>query len=302
MKALFLSLVLLFGGGAQATTVGANILTVFTSDAATYFGPSNLASVVATQIGYLNTSFTNSLVNDVVVVSVGYMTVPAANGYTAGPCSARAQAMVDYNVNKTRDNSNADVVVVISVGSTGEEVGLAGCSDPVIGATASTAFVGAEAIAVDPANWTSLNYMWTIAHEFGHMMGLRHQTANGYAYNDPTLTPHHDGHGWIVVTSDYCIHTIMAMEVIATFPPPAIPNPYSCPPGKPQYHAPHWSNAAQWGYDGQSNLYYWGSLAYNANEVAYIHDAVATMSGFHNTKFAPNLGAAILMFLYIDLF
>lgn len=302
IKALLLSVCLLFGGAAHATTAGVNILTVFTSDAAAYFGPSNLSTVVSTQIGFLNTSFTNSLVNDVVAASVGYITVSAVNGYAVGPCAARAQAMEDYVVNKNRDTLNADVVIVIMVASGSEEAGVAGCSDLVIGAVAATAFAAVKASAIDQTLWTAYNYPWTYQHEFGHMMGLRHQVANGYAYNDPTLTPHQNGHGWTFVTYDYCIHTIMAMEVIQTFPPPAIPNPASCPVGKTQYSAPHWSNAAQTYYDSQGTLYYWGNTSYYADEVSYIHGSAVTMSGFHGQKFAPTIGASALLIFDMDLF
>lgn len=198
-------------GIAQAQTV--RILTVFSPQAVSMFGSSNLQNIVNTNMSNFQQAFVNSGITGVQMVSAGILA--SSNGALDNNFSDTSfnsglwQLQHDEMVLQTRDVTNADIVVayVSSVNNTGA-YGLAQMTN----ATPANAF----AVVTTNSVW-EFSYL----HEVGHLLGARHQDKRGdVEFRDDRATSPPNGHGY---TMDYqtdvtrgigCIYDIMGMPSV----------------------------------------------------------------------------------------
>lgn len=204
------------------------ILTVFTGSAASNYGDRDQAALQFIQ--QITDSFTNSGI-PVNIVSAGTFLVSNL-GYLDGVTASVDKAQADPLILQQRDLVSADIVMLAVDTPAYSRLGQAWT----IHADADTAFAAFEVDQVLEA--------YTYAHEFGHILGARHQ-AVGAVDPDPVSTPYSFGHGYAfrtqtTVAGEYvCFHTLMSNAWDNT----AVCNFYNYDGGDP--HLLNWSNPNQ---------------------------------------------------------
>lgn len=161
----------------------------------------NVSSEITLQISQLNKALSDSGVR-LNVVNAGIKKIANLPPESADFSFAFSAIRNNYPLQKARDNAEADVLMVLThpgYTSVVKEVG---------------PDFAEEAVAiVSYNNLPGYGYL----HEFGHLLGARHQSSGGYypIYNDPKGS----GHGWYIrvkfwgaVKVTACFRTIMAYE------------------------------------------------------------------------------------------
>lgn len=246
----------------QAVTV--RVLIVFTPDAVSYFGGA-YTTVANGQINLMNAALNNSLIPHQVALAGIYLTpVPY---FTDLP--DLFLTMQDYNILRERDNSNADVVVTVTLAPEGEEY--VGLSTGNFSNNPRLAFVLVSAKGFDIYK--------TMSHELGHIFGAHHDIAH-----DNTIVPPDTAFGMSinnVVHSPYlfCFYDIMGYspgcagvgDVRANYRINYYTNPYVSP---------------------TINGIYWGPLGdfVQMNAAATIAANMPSVANYHNTKMSGGIG------------
>lgn len=156
----------------------------------------SINTIVATQIAQLNAAFQNSGIALYAELAGTNLTL----GSWAGAIPGADGVAADYRTLKARDDSNADVVVLIMYTGAVPPSGVNGraLSMP---ATATTAFAAVELSGISG---------YTYQHEFGHLIGAGHNeeasptTAYPYAHGH-WVRNYEVGSAWWV-----CFHTIVS--------------------------------------------------------------------------------------------
>lgn len=157
----------------QATTL--RILTVFSPGAQTYYPTASQRNAYVAMIhGDFNAVITNSGIGGVNVVSAG-TTVSNNSQYDVDVNSAPTILSTDPDVLLERDVVGADVTVIVVSANQ-----FVRGSSLVFNATARTAFAAIQ--------WDSTSF-YTLAHEVGHLVGLRHQRTGGINNDSGPSTP-----------------------------------------------------------------------------------------------------------------
>jgi Metallo-peptidase family M12B Reprolysin-like len=255
------------------------ILNVYTSQFTAAISGNDINSLVNQQIGYLNMALADSGVRLNVVSAGTIKTSSLSNDYSY----AFSQVMNSYSIQKTRDDLNADVVMVLAYSSA--PISLVFRVFPQ-NADEAVALISASAI-------NSFGYL----HEFGHFLGARHQASGGA--NPEGNDPAGIGHGWYQRVNHLsgpgfvaprqklssCSHTVMAYDPMPnlnginciSYPVMRYSNPATCQ---------DWSGALAW--DGTSmGCLPWGDSLHN--NAAVMNSRISTVATFRFKKLAPRV-------------
>jgi Metallo-peptidase family M12B Reprolysin-like len=249
------------------------VLTGYTDETLAAVPSHNVNSLVNLQIIDLNQALADSAIH-VNVVNAGVKSIPnLPSDYSSAFLAIRN----NYSLQRARDDLNADVIMILanSGAISKAKVIAAQYSDDAV------ALIGLAALG-------DFAYL----HEFGHLLGARHQSSGGNlpAYNDTQGI----GHGWYervkLITTNSCAHTIMSYD-----PMPGLwgvnctsvrvrrfSTPLTCdnfigfysPNGTPLGCLP------------------WGDATHN--NAAVINSNAATVAGFHLSKTSSAIAASLI--------
>ncbi len=264
--------------GAQGTKMHAmaagdptlKVLTVYSYEAVGIVFISNLDSEAQFQIAELNQSFANSNVH-LNAVSVGTMALAQDAGFQGTVWFALQNTVLNPQILKKRDDTNADIVIVVIHNGTSPD----GATWQ-INSSADNAFASIQAIGLGG---------YTYLHEIGHVIGARH-AAFGTSTNDGNSSPYNYGHGWwqrftgSPGVPPNCFHTIMSG--------PSLVNGVSCVvPGYPEDpQIPYWSNPAIY-WSGLTNATVAATGSALANNALVLNNNGPSKTLLHNTKLYP---------------
>jgi Metallo-peptidase family M12 len=199
---------------AQASTF--RVLTVYTDGAISAAGSeATVIAQITTALNHINTAFSNSGLSHT-AISVGYYHAPITSEWGTTTQTSATKASIDQKVRAKRNLLQADMVIVITdnfpTGNIGWTVGVDANNEYL----AFSAVLQAEATSSSSATHQGYSY----AHEFGHIMGLRHQYAGGQPGTDDT-TGVTDSHGFwqrigVSGGSNNCLHSLMGYASIDT--------------------------------------------------------------------------------------
>jgi hypothetical protein len=253
------------------------ILTAYTPEAASQL-PGGIASVVTVQLWNLNSALSDSGVR-LNVESAGAILVSGLPTVVQSLDHVIAAAQWKYQLLRERDDRRADVVMII------HETNLSGGIARKIGATKAS-----EAFAVVEPNALSQDIY---QHEFGHILGARHQSSGGLPQSTDDKTTGTVGKGWYIRKNappsgtapvDYCGKTIMAYPSVANLSGVAC---VSAAEWKAlMFSTPHrcWDTGDKL---LSPSCLPWGDATHNNAQV--ISSFGATVSTFRNTKLATLL-------------
>ncbi len=181
--------------------------TAYTSAANTYMG-GNPGPTVAAEIARINQAFANSGI--ALWVENAGISGGVLGGGWADAEQARDNIKWDVYTSVAHDAYNADITMLLIYTSASPSKLGAAWSIP---AVATSPFA-----AVEMAGLSAYSYV----HEFGHVLGARHQSTGGDLGNDGLNTPYAYGHGWYATLGagfsggPDCKHTIMAYKKTIT--------------------------------------------------------------------------------------
>lgn len=185
-----------------------DLMTVYTPAAITSAGSqSALIAKISSAISQINTAFSNSGLLHSVVSSNVYF---AANGGTWGTTAddVLPKLQIDVQVRAQRNASHSDAVIAV-IGDSAGKWGLT-LPNSEIDRYYSFAVVQQQPMVAVTGTYPGYTY----AHEFGHIMGLRHQWAGGVSDND--MTGYTLGHGYFLAlggvgAGQNCMHTLLSL-------------------------------------------------------------------------------------------
>lgn len=282
---------------AWSATPNIRILTAYNTAAATgaqdQYGVT-IEQLIDIEIGRVNSALSNSAAT-FRVESAGTVSVPKVTGNLASEILYQAQR--DFSLLVAKDNLLADVVVVlfdsVYIGGAAERGSVV--TTP---AVATTPFAAVQVV--------GMQSLYTYEHEFGHLVGAKHQSAGGVLAND--TSSNNGGHGYYLRVRNktvgftnlvLCYHTIMAYTPVDNLQPECNWNGDTDSTQIAHYSNP---NVAIQGFSGPLNSDM-PTGSSSANNVYVMNYTAATVAKFRNTKLSlkrKGIIATIVGMLQLD--